>query len=298
MYQIGYLADILQQIKYLAEDSTSEGQWEGDPRDAEIAKRLTEWLKSGIPILQQIVTDETSELVGAGSDEAAALAVLIGDAAKGSQALKVGAKHSKATLEAVGKTNDALETMGKCLGNKCDHDDVGKCFGNVTDAHKCACKAMEHFSTDEKEGQDDGKSAPAPATKSSVPSSGGGPGNEDDAMKQEDAAKLNQAASDSASAVKKAEEVATQIETLDKSLDDRITKAVTAALDKTPKTTGAVVNTAAPAASKADDPTLVGKAALEVKNDPAPVDPNAANAAVKSVLAKPMTISGLVNARV
>lgn len=290
MYQIGYLADILQQIKYLADDSTSEGQWEGDPRDAEIAKRLTEWLKTGIPILQQIVTDETSELVAAGEDESAALATLIGDASK------AGAKHSKATLDAVAKCTGALDTMGKCFGNKCDHEDVGKCFGNTVKCHGDATDAMKYFgSGDEKEDQEDkdGKNAPVVVHKVHN-GTGGGPESEDDAMKQEDAAKLNQAATDSASAVKKAEEVAQQIETLDRGLDERIAKAVKSVLDTVAKPTGIVANVAAVSASKADDPTKVGEAALKVKNEPETVDPNAPNAAVKSVLSKPLTISGLV----
>jgi hypothetical protein len=71
MSHVGFLAEILMRVRALQAWTESEGNWENDVRDAEIAESLRDWIADGILILKEIVDEESDELINPPARKAA-----------------------------------------------------------------------------------------------------------------------------------------------------------------------------------------------------------------------------------
>lgn len=119
MYQVANMACLLDDIKFLMDCSENEAIWEDDERDAEIAKKLGEWLKTGIELLQQIVEEETSELVAETAIKAAAKGDNTMLTAEEKAALNKAAKGAKDHLDSIKKASDAHHEKVTDMIDKC-----------------------------------------------------------------------------------------------------------------------------------------------------------------------------------
>lgn len=63
MWDIGNLATMLENLSWMRDCLQAENDYEGD--DSEIPAKLAAWIEAGIPILKQLVDEETSELTDA-----------------------------------------------------------------------------------------------------------------------------------------------------------------------------------------------------------------------------------------
>lgn len=154
MYQIGVFANLLNDIKYLRNACMYEGDCEDDPRDAEIASELNEWLTNGIPILLHLVEEETSELVTVAKTVStgekamkenellkAARASLAGHFKKAAAFHEKMADHHKALAD---EHASHMDTMKGMMG---DGDETAKAMNPFIKAnmahHKCAMAVHE-----------------------------------------------------------------------------------------------------------------------------------------------------------
>lgn len=64
MWDVARLADVLQTLQILMQSSEAEAIYEGD--DSEVPGQLRAWLKAGIPILEDMVSEEANELLQTG----------------------------------------------------------------------------------------------------------------------------------------------------------------------------------------------------------------------------------------
>jgi hypothetical protein len=120
MYSVTVLSQLLDQIKYLRCDSENEAVWEGDARDVEIAKRLNEWLATGIEILKQVVEDETSELLA--EDDGAIVMEMAAKVGLLQKAKTLSEKHIGHLKQAHKSMAAHMDKMASC------HKDMEECF--------------------------------------------------------------------------------------------------------------------------------------------------------------------------
>jgi hypothetical protein len=120
MYSVTVLSQLLDQICYLRCDSENEAVWEGDAKDVEIAKRLNEWLATGIEILKQVVEDETSELMA--EDEGAIVMEMAAKVGMLQKAKSLSEKHYDHIKKAHKSMADHMSKMADC------HKDMEECF--------------------------------------------------------------------------------------------------------------------------------------------------------------------------
>lgn len=109
MWGVSRLADLLQSIAWLAEDTKWEADYEGD--NSPLPQQLRDWLAAGANILKAMAEEEINELLAslnkaAGVDDLAKVA--------GTDIAKAGAKFSKAT-------KGALAAIHKAAKDACDH---------------------------------------------------------------------------------------------------------------------------------------------------------------------------------
>ena len=131
MYAIGQLASILSSAAYLSSDSRSEGAYENDPSDIEIADQLDAFIESGAEILKQLVANETAELT----------------------AHKAQGEHN--TMEKEAGTENTLEKSSATLPGhlkECAklHKAVGEAHADVAKAHAAASEGEEVCDADKK----------------------------------------------------------------------------------------------------------------------------------------------------
>lgn len=124
MYDVGALAQILQQAGYLQQGAENERAWEKD--DSTMPEELKSWLVDGVKILQQMVSEEGAELTGEAGKEKqmSEKTTTTGELEK--------ASHSKETmghLQALKAHHATLATVHKGM-KEC----LGKLLGEHTDA--------------------------------------------------------------------------------------------------------------------------------------------------------------------
>ncbi|AEV24615.1 Caudovirus prohead protease [Azospira oryzae PS] len=114
MYGVSRMADLLQSISYLAQDTEWEAQYEGD--DSPLPQQLRDWLAQGAGILKAMAEEEINELLA--GLQVATKAAGVDDLAKvtGGKLAKAGARFSKSTKEALGAIHKAAK-------DACDHLD-------------------------------------------------------------------------------------------------------------------------------------------------------------------------------
>lgn len=138
MYGVSRMADLLQSISYLAQDTQWEAEYEGD--NSPLPQQLRDWLAHGAEILKAMAEEEINELL-AGLNKAASVDDLA----------KAGAKFSKATKEALGSIHkaakEACDHLDK-LGYDAEKDDdvemaaAGGDLAKVSAAHDDLLKAI------------------------------------------------------------------------------------------------------------------------------------------------------------
>jgi len=134
MFHISVLAQLLQEIRYLQQSVQMEGEYEGDDRDSMIAVDLKAWLATGVAILQDVVTDETSELLAATGK---AVLNSKGEEAmfkKNFELLKAAHKSLSGHFSKMAAHNDSASET---------HDAAAESHGALADAHKAAGKACK-----------------------------------------------------------------------------------------------------------------------------------------------------------
>jgi hypothetical protein len=168
MHSVGELACILERILWLINSSKFEEAMEGD--DSEMPKKLMAWLKDGVPLLQAMVAEETSEMVGKDEDEVMEMAadwkgdacdalskfcrstsepLVKSDSKKETEAgaalvkladalAKAGARHSKADADRVQALQDHAKDVHKCMGDMADkcmkmHEAAGEAMNKAID---------------------------------------------------------------------------------------------------------------------------------------------------------------------
>ena len=144
MYAVQELAQILTQIKWMAEDSKFEELMEGDTAST-LPDGLQAWLRQGGELLGQMVTEEVAEMAPEADVAIIALADAAADLAKG------GKRNSKADQKKLNDAHDALVTIGAECGGTAKHDASGDlqkandelagANGDLTKAHDDLAKA-------------------------------------------------------------------------------------------------------------------------------------------------------------
>lgn len=121
MYTVSNFASLLQSVSYLIQDTCWEAEYEGD--NSPLPAALQSWLKDGLKIFQDMVQEETAELVATLTTSAEKTEKF--QAAQGDVVQKAGRRFSKATKEALGKVHKACKEADEHLtGMKYDADDV------------------------------------------------------------------------------------------------------------------------------------------------------------------------------
>ena len=130
MYGVASFAEVLQRLAWLAQDSQSESEWEGD--GSPIPGRLGKWVADGCEILKELVAEEINELISVLPKGPLGM-VDVNMAAGTGDLAKKGAKFSKATKEAlfnlhksVKEANDHLDKMGYDKDEEDDEPKDGK----------------------------------------------------------------------------------------------------------------------------------------------------------------------------
>ncbi len=119
---LSQFAQLLQAVGWLAQDSAMEAEWEGD--GSPLPVQLRDWLATGIQIFENMVTEETGELMAALKPAAEVVVEQITSAATVETA-KAGAKFS---ADSKSKLGDIHKTLLACcdkmdaLGYKQDDD--------------------------------------------------------------------------------------------------------------------------------------------------------------------------------
>lgn len=145
MYGVACMADLLQSIAYLAEDTAWESNYEGD--NSPLPASLRAWLSTGADILRSMVAEELNELLG----RVNALPEVLAMADK---VAKKGAKFSKDTQDKLSNTHEAMKAacdhMDK-LGYKTDDEEAA---AGVTDTKHAAASADDTLGIGEDKGTD------------------------------------------------------------------------------------------------------------------------------------------------
>jgi hypothetical protein len=154
MYSLQDFVSVLSQIGWLAQDSASEAIWEGD--NSPLSMQLKDWLATGVMIFENMVTEETSELLASlkaavpsemqkysremvdhvveGYDKVSKalysagcrgdMVVFIDELSKGISLAKAGAKYSKETKAVLADVHKAMkDCCAKMDGMGYDKDD-------------------------------------------------------------------------------------------------------------------------------------------------------------------------------
>ena len=141
MYTVTQLAEILTQIKWLAEDSKWEEMMEGDTAST-LPEGLQDWLRQGGTLLGQMVVEEVSEMAPA-SDDADVLVIELAD--KAADLAKGGKRNSQADQKKLNEAHDAIVSAGaECGAEKHDHAvDLTKAHDDLAAVNEQLAKAAD-----------------------------------------------------------------------------------------------------------------------------------------------------------
>ena len=130
MWDVARLADVLQTLQYLMNSSEAEAVYEGD--DSEVPAQLRAWLKAGIPILEEMVSEEANELLATGKSAGHSIEEKTGmaDNANAGELEKAGKNFMKAHHLFKAKHHAA---MAKAMEH---HPEVAKLHKAAADHHK------------------------------------------------------------------------------------------------------------------------------------------------------------------
>lgn len=131
MYSVSRMAELIQSIAYLVQDTEYEAEYEGDA--SPVPAQLRDWLKSGAAIFGDMAAEEVAELIAAATKTAAAQ-----KAAKADDIAKAGARFSKATKEALSAIHGACKTACDHLDGMKYADDSVEEADNAVDMTKAA----------------------------------------------------------------------------------------------------------------------------------------------------------------